>query len=196
MKRSEVKSHRRRQIIEATIRTLTDLGWEDTTFAQIAKRAQLSRGLITFHFETKEKLLLDVLEHLYEQYSQPVEETIASGADPWETLVAAVHVDFKPGVWNRNSIAVWQIFRIQARTNQAVRKILQRMDDIMLKRCVQLVAHVVEDRGLDGVDPERVALLWFALILGMRDDALTSTRRFNRAKAETLCLEFLSAALA
>ena len=79
--------------------------------------------------------------------------------------------------------------------NQDVRKILQRMDDVMLKRCVQLVTHVVEDRGLNGVDPERVALLWFALTLGMRDDALTSTRRFNRAKAESLCLEFLSTAL-
>ena len=196
MKRSEVKAHRRQQIIAATIRTLTDMGWEDTTFAQIAKRAQLSRGLITFHFETKEKLLLDVLEYLYKQYSHPVEVTIASGADPWETLVAAIQVDFQPGVWNKNSIVVWQIFRTQARTNQAVRKILQRMDDAMLRRCVELVTHVVEDRMLDGVDPERIALLWFALTLGMRNDTLISARRFNRAKAEVLCLEFLSTALA
>ena len=43
-------------------------GYAGTTMADVAKAAGLSSGIVNFHFETKEKLLVDTLRALAEEY--------------------------------------------------------------------------------------------------------------------------------
>ena len=67
--RKASKETRRSQLIEATIDSLAKRGYSDTTLANVADGAGLSRGIVNFHFESKEKLLVATLQHMSDEYS-------------------------------------------------------------------------------------------------------------------------------
>ena len=56
---------RRAHIIEAAIATLVEVGYARASLAQIAQRAGISKGLISYHFAGKDELLEQVVEHVY-----------------------------------------------------------------------------------------------------------------------------------
>lgn len=56
-----VEQARRRQIVDAAVATLAELGYAKTSFARIAERAGISPALISYHFATKDRLLRQVV---------------------------------------------------------------------------------------------------------------------------------------
>ena len=67
--RKASKETRRQQLIEATIDSLAKRGYSETTMADVADGAGLSRGIVNFHFESKEKLLVATLQYMADEYS-------------------------------------------------------------------------------------------------------------------------------
>lgn len=62
---------RRKQIIEATIDTVADLGFARTTFARIAQRGGLSSTrLISYHFAGKADLMQSVIDEVYSSINE------------------------------------------------------------------------------------------------------------------------------
>jgi len=93
--RKASKEVRRLQLIEATIDSLAKRGYAETTMADVADGAGLSRGIVNFHFESKEKLLIATLQHMYEEYSSHWRQALErAGEDPADQLKALVAADF------------------------------------------------------------------------------------------------------
>ena len=44
------QSARRTQLVEHTIAALSELGYQQTTVAEVARRAGVSKGVVTYHF--------------------------------------------------------------------------------------------------------------------------------------------------
>ena len=65
--RTESKEVRRRQLIEATIDSIADNGFAGTTTATVAERANLSHGIINFHFKSKERLFGETIGYLADE---------------------------------------------------------------------------------------------------------------------------------
>lgn len=66
-------SARRAQIVAAAIETLAEVGYAQTSFAQIARRAGLrSTGLISYHFANKEELVEQVLADVLTTFADVV----------------------------------------------------------------------------------------------------------------------------
>ena len=65
--RKASKETRRQQLIEATIDSLARRGYSETTMADVADGAGLSRGIVNFHFESKEKLLVATLQYMADE---------------------------------------------------------------------------------------------------------------------------------
>lgn len=61
---SFIEQARRKQIVDAAIETLADVGYAGTTFARIAERAGISPSLISYHFARKQDLLAEVLHNV------------------------------------------------------------------------------------------------------------------------------------
>ena len=57
---SFIETARRAQIIEKAIETITDLGYAQASLAQIAHKAGISKGVITYYFTNKEELIRQV----------------------------------------------------------------------------------------------------------------------------------------
>ncbi len=68
--RTEKKGEERRQlIIEAAIDCVATRGLSNTTLDSVAERAKVSRALVVFHFKSKNRMYIDVLNYLGARYS-------------------------------------------------------------------------------------------------------------------------------
>jgi AcrR family transcriptional regulator len=56
---------RRRQIVRCAIETIAELGYERASLAEIAKRAGVSKGVISYHFAGKDELIDQVVADVY-----------------------------------------------------------------------------------------------------------------------------------
>ena len=87
--RKENADRRRKQLIEATLRSVVANGLAKTTLATVAAEAGLSQGVAVFYFNTKDDLLAAALAHQYALYEQAwSEELDQAGSDPAETTSA------------------------------------------------------------------------------------------------------------
>lgn len=62
MPRLDVRSIRRDQILDAAERLVAQKGWAHTSFAEICREADVSNGVLTYHFKDKDDLLLALYE--------------------------------------------------------------------------------------------------------------------------------------
>lgn len=83
-KPSFIEEARRRQIVETAIATIAGRGSAQTTLADIAREAGISKGVISYHFDGKDELISEVLQALVREpaefiKSQVDRETTAAG---------------------------------------------------------------------------------------------------------------------
>lgn len=65
--RTFIETARRAQIAAAAIDTIAEVGFAGTSFARIAERVGISRGLISYHFAGKDDLMKEVVHQAAEQ---------------------------------------------------------------------------------------------------------------------------------
>jgi AcrR family transcriptional regulator len=58
---SFIEQARRSQIVDSAVETIAELGYGNASLAQIAKRAGISKGVISYHFAGKDELMQQVL---------------------------------------------------------------------------------------------------------------------------------------
>jgi AcrR family transcriptional regulator len=79
LRRVDVRSQRRVQILEAAQRLVAEKGWPATTYADICREAGISNGVLTYHFKSKEDIRFALFELELETWRrefQLAEETL------------------------------------------------------------------------------------------------------------------------
>lgn len=71
-----IEQARRAQIVEAAAETVAELGYARTSLSRIADHAGISKGVITYHFATKDEILRLVVTQFFDQGWQFMEERI------------------------------------------------------------------------------------------------------------------------
>jgi TetR/AcrR family fatty acid metabolism transcriptional regulator len=66
--RSFIEAARRAQIVECAIETIAELGYAHSSLAQIARRAGISKGVISYHFADKDELIQQVVTQLLQDF--------------------------------------------------------------------------------------------------------------------------------
>lgn len=90
MRRLSKEEGRRAQIIAATIYTLAELGYVNTSFVQIAKRASISPSLISYHFKDKEDLIAQTLSDITSKWIMYVQSNVMRADTATEKLHAYI----------------------------------------------------------------------------------------------------------
>ena len=67
--RSFIETARRAQIIECAIDAIAELGYANASLAEIAKRAGVSKGVISYHFAGKQELIEEIAKSVIEKHS-------------------------------------------------------------------------------------------------------------------------------
>ena len=60
-----IEAARRKQIVECAIETIAELGYARASLAEIAKRAGISKSVISYYFASKDELIQAVMEHVF-----------------------------------------------------------------------------------------------------------------------------------
>jgi len=192
-KESQAKPDRRRELIEATIRTIGRRGYAATTLSHVAGDAGLSPGIVNFYFKSKEQLLQETLEFLVEEYDRVSQGIIAAaGIDPAAQLLALVAADFDPAIFTKEKVAVWYAFWAEAATNPAYRTVVSRLEAKDQQTTASICTQLVKEGRYAGIDPEAVASGLNAISDGFWFDCLIDPEIFNKERALAICRLFLS----
>lgn len=82
MARVGTEKIRKQQLIEATIKSIESHGFQGTTIMTISRQAEMSAGIISHYFGSKQGLILATIRHLLEQLKQGLLQQIAACKQP------------------------------------------------------------------------------------------------------------------
>lgn len=191
--RKASKETRRLQLIDATIDSLAKRGYSETTMADVADGAGLSRGIVNFHFESKEKLLVATLQHMAEEYAAHWRAALAkAGDDPATRLSALVAADFDRAICNRRKLTAWGAFWGEAKSRSTYRALCGARDEQYQVVLARICAGLIEEGGY-AADPEETALALEALLQGLWLLLMLSDSGMTREAAHGAAVSFLEA---
>jgi AcrR family transcriptional regulator len=184
--RKASKETRQQQLIEATIDSLAKRGYSDTTLANVADGAGLSRGIVNFHFESKEKLLVSTLQYMSDEYASHWNAALEkAGPRAADKIWSLVNADFDRRICTKRKLAAWCAFWGEAKSRPTYQALCGASDLNYQKTFIELCTELKAD-GDYAYDPEPMALgicsmmegLWFRL---MMNDGLTRERALGAA---------------
>jgi AcrR family transcriptional regulator len=98
-----IEEVRRRQILEIAIQEITAKGYRNTTIPEIAKRAEVSKGVIYYHFNGKQDLLQSIWSTLVDELHDYRRTRVERHDSPKARLQAYFEANFEflENNWNK-----------------------------------------------------------------------------------------------
>ena len=194
--RAATKELRRQQLIDSTIHSIGKRGFADTTLADVADGAGLSRGIVNFHFQSKDQLLVETLQFLADEYRDNWQKALRKAGDSAiERLVALISADFDPAVCNRKKIAVWFAFWGEAKSRPTYLKLCADRDEEYARVMRETLAALVAEGPYPALEVERLVSGISALTDGLWLDFLLEPTAIDRDAARRTTWLFLSGLL-
>jgi TetR/AcrR family transcriptional repressor of bet genes len=191
--RKASKETRRQQLIDATIDSLAKRGYSETTMADVADGAGLSRGIVNFHFESKENLLVATLQYMADEYSAHWRAALLKAGDKAaDQLKALVAADFDRAICNKRKLAAWCAFWGEAKSRPTYQSLCGARDEAYQNVFVELCQRL-KDEGAYGFDPFTTALGMSAMLEGLWLRLMMGTEDVTRETALRAATEYLSA---
>ena len=153
---------RRRALIGAALREISDHGSLEVTVAQIAGRAGVSPALAHHYFGGKDDLILATMGHLLAEFRAGLVPALAAAETPRQRLSAVVRASFGPEQFHRATVTAWLTFYAWALSSPGAARLLRvyrhRLRSNLLHALRRLVpapeaARIAEGAGalIDGV---------------------------------------------
>lgn len=116
---------RRAEISDALLATMAEHGYAKASIKRIAEEADVTPGLIHYHFDSKREILLHLLDDIVDRQLDLVEGRIEEAATPTEALDAAVETFLAAGESARpDEVAAWVTINAEAIRQPEVREAL------------------------------------------------------------------------
>ena len=116
---------RRRALIGAALREISDHGSLEVTVAQIAGRAGVSPALAHHYFGGKDDLILATMGHLLAEFRAVLVEGLACAEGPRQRLSAVIRGSFGPEQFHRATISAWLTFYAWALSSPGASRLLR-----------------------------------------------------------------------
>lgn len=115
---------RRRALIGAALKEISDRGSLDVTVARIAARAGVSSALAHHYFGGKDDLILATMRHLLAEFGAGVVARLKAADSPRGRLSAIIHGSFGPEQFHRATISAWLTFYAWALSSRQAARLL------------------------------------------------------------------------
>ncbi|MBL8584715.1 MAG: TetR family transcriptional regulator C-terminal domain-containing protein [Rhizobiaceae bacterium] len=112
LRRRKTAEASREELIEAAIEVIGRKGLSRTTLADVAAKAGIGYGNVTFRFKTKAALLLAAITKVANEYMDHREEAAAAivGGSAAERIDAMIVASFHRKLTSQKKIALWHAF--------------------------------------------------------------------------------------
>lgn len=150
---------RKQELVEATIDVLATKGYAGFTLAEVAKAAHVSTALIIVHFESKDRLLQEVLKSMGREYFGALHASqIGIGDRPADLLSSLVHAEFAESFFTPRYLAAWKTFWAETNGRKSYVELFGAQTKHFLDLTIDLCRRLIED-GRYEADPYVVARL-------------------------------------
>lgn len=182
---------RQRQLIEATMLTIHEVGFQKTTLSRVARRAGISPGLVAHYFRDKAGLLEATMRHIAEDLRLEMARRVSGVRDPRARLAAILAANFSERCFAPATVSAWLAFWGQAHGDPQ----LNRMQRILRSRLKSNLAYAL--RGLvPAEDAARIAMALSVFIDGLSLRHALGERTLDRETAHALARDYLDSQLA
>lgn len=113
LRRVDAGDVRRRQLIDATVVAIAEVGYNATTIAEIARRADVSTGLVSFYFGDKDGLLEATMRHIARELSRAAAARMRDATTPRGRVQAVIDTTLGASQFERRIGTVWLAFWAQ-----------------------------------------------------------------------------------
>jgi TetR/AcrR family transcriptional repressor of bet genes len=144
MGRPSNTEERRQQIVAGLLRVMSERGYERASVAEIARAASLSPGLVHYHFQDKQEILLTLVEQLTARVRERVAKRLAqvgedarARVDAFLDAFLAMGPDADPA-----SVASWVTISAEAIRQPEVRALYEKAVRADLEQLEGLVSAV------------------------------------------------------
>ena len=166
-KRTAPRDVRRKQLIMAAMDSISKRGFSDTTLRHVTEKAQVSHGVVNYHFDSKEALYDATLGYLsrehFDLWTKYREE---AGDDPAHQLAAILRADFDKKICTHKKLAVWFAFWGQAKYRPNYLKIHNRYDNQRHDEIVRICTQLIVNGRYTNLDPSRATRIVEAITDG------------------------------
>jgi len=191
-RRTASKEKRQLQLIKATIRSIAKHGLSATTMVTVSSEAKLSQGIINLHFQSKDRLLVETLRFVADEYRAAWEKAFSeSGDSTVEKITALVGVDFEKSICQRNKLAVWFAFWGESKSRPVYRNICTERDIEYRKVLTRLFQRAIDEGGYLHLEADAVACGLLAMSQGLWLDLLMSPQFMTPEQAREICMDFM-----
>jgi TetR/AcrR family transcriptional repressor of bet genes len=175
MKVAEITKDRRRirgeesrkLILGSAIDNIAKRGLGSLTLDRVAEKLGVSRGLVVFHFKSKDNLILEVLEYLGKKYSGGwnaiVEEEIPSSMDK---LLRLVDYDIRFACDNPRYVSAWHAFWGESKGKKMFHELVMPRDEGYAADMRRLLEKICAQEGYDDLDIPTVTRGLVAMMFG------------------------------
>ncbi len=170
---------RRKQLIEATVASISEDGFSNVTVSRISRRAGVSGGIIHHYFGGKNELLEATMHALLRNLRSQLASRLAAAATPQERVAAIIRCNFESGQFTPRIVKAWLAFWSQA----PYVKGLARLERINASRLQSNLRHALRPL-LPAEEVESTAMALAALIDGLSVRSALSGGTLN---AEAAC---------
>lgn len=178
---------RRRQLIDATIASIHDLGFSEASVSRIAARAGVSAGIVHHYFEDKGELLEATLRQLGANLSASVIRRLHAAKSAAHRLMAVVDGNLGPELFTAEAVSAWLAFWAQVPTNPR----LARIQTVIIRRLHSNLVHALRP-FLRGAEVQQVAQDLACLIDGIWLRAAVDPAGPNGAEARRAAIDFIA----
>ena len=191
-RRAMSKADRREQLIKATIKCIAKKGLSGTTMADVTGEAGLSLGIVNLHFQSKEKLLIETLRYVTDEYNEGQTRIMASDTPTAEKIQALIDFDFSAKICQKNKLAVWFAFWGETKSRPTYQTICSQSDIETETAITELYKIAIQEGEYKDVDVDLVSTGYTALVDGLWLDLLLTPALLNRDKAKLIAINYLS----
>ncbi|MFT7372854.1 MAG: TetR/AcrR family bet gene transcriptional repressor [Oleiphilaceae bacterium] len=192
MARVGTEKQRKKELIEATIKSIEDYGFQGTTILTISRQANLSAGIISHYFGSKQGLILATIRHLLEELKQGLLQQIAHCEQPLTPelrLQMIVDTNFACFQQSTSVTRTWLCFWAQALHDPE----LARLQSVNSRRLLQNLLYSYRQIIPNKERAFLAANMTAAMIDGLwLRSSLSKTSQDEFKKAELVCKQFIA----
>ncbi len=138
---------RKRELIDAAIRTIGQRGSLDVTVAEIAHEAGVSPALAHHYFGGKEQLILATMRHLLKELGHDLTAALQTAKTPAARIAAVIAVNFSASQFAPETVDAWLTFYVHAQKSTDTRRLLR----VYARRMHSNLAHALRAADQQGI---------------------------------------------
>ena len=166
MARRTKGAERELAVVTAAADLISEQGLAQLRMADVAERAGMSVGHVTYYFPSKTELLIRAIRQSEEQFQLDVVTALQRHLDPWSRFVTLIELAAAEGPRDPGWLLWFEVWAAAA-VDEAVAETQAELDGWWRQQMAEVVAYGVDRETFRTDDPEQVVAVLSALTDGL-----------------------------